>query len=122
MTRDEVRAVVLGFPGVEEGVTFGSVSFKVNGKGLCGIGSRLDPDDIMFSRISFDEAELLMEQYPGCFHTAPHYAHAGYILARIATLDEGVLRTLVERQWRHIAKKADAKAWDARQPGEILRC
>lgn len=32
MTRDEMKAIVLSFPGVEEGVSYGWPSFKLNGK------------------------------------------------------------------------------------------
>ena len=34
MTEDEMREIVLGFPGVEEGTSYGRPSFKVNGKFL----------------------------------------------------------------------------------------
>ena len=32
MTADEMKAIVLAFPGAEEGTSYGSPSFKVNGK------------------------------------------------------------------------------------------
>ena len=32
MTRDEMREIILSFPGVEEGVSYGRPSFKLNGK------------------------------------------------------------------------------------------
>ena len=34
MTREEFHAIVLSFPGVEEGASYGQPSFKVNGKFL----------------------------------------------------------------------------------------
>ena len=34
MTHDDVRALLLSFPGVEDGVSYGEPSFKVAGKFL----------------------------------------------------------------------------------------
>lgn len=114
MTRDEARAIILGFPQVVEGTTFGSLSFKVNGKVLCGIGARTSPDDLYLTGIGLDDAEALIERHPDIFHSTPHFAAAKYILARLRTLEAGILRTQLERRWRQLARKADVKAWDSR--------
>ena len=117
MTEDEARAIAHSLPKVEEGRTFGSIAFKVNGKVLCGIGARTGADDIYFSGVGFDETEALIERHPDIFHTHPHFASAKYILARLPELETDILRSLVERRWRELAKKADVKAWDAARAG-----
>ena len=114
MTRDEARAIILALPQVVEGQTFGSQSFKVNGKVLCGIGARTSPDDLYLTGIGLDDAEALIERRPDIFHSNPHFAAAKYILARLETLEPNILRTQLERRWRQLAKKADVNAWDAR--------
>lgn len=40
MTHDEVRALLLSFPGVEDGVSYGEASYKVAGSSspVCGPG------------------------------------------------------------------------------------
>ena len=114
MTEDEARAILLSFPGVEEGNTFGSRSFKANGKVLCGIGARTGPDDLYLTGVGFDETEALIERHPDVFHTNPHFAGAKYILARLPALEADIFRGLVERRWRALAKKAAVKDWDAR--------
>ena len=113
MTEDEARAIILALPGVEEGRTFGSRTFKVNGKVLCGIGARTGADDLYLSGVGFDETEALIERHPDVFHSNPHFSGARYILARLPTLPGDVLAGLVERRWRELAKKAAMKAWDA---------
>jgi hypothetical protein len=114
VTRDEARAIILALPHVAERQTFGSLSYKVNGKVLCGIGARTGPDDLYISGVGFDEAEALIERHPDVFRSTPHFAGAKYILARLAALEPDILRTQLERRWRQLAKKADVKAWDAR--------
>ena len=117
MTREEARAIILALPQVVEGQTYGSLSFKVNGKVLCGLGARTSPDDLYLSGVGFDEREALVERHPEVFHTHPHFDGANYILAHLATLPADVLAAQLERRWRQLAKKADVKAWDAARSG-----
>ena len=114
VTRDEARAIILALPQVVEGQTFGSLSFKVNGKVLCGIGARTSPDDLYLTGVGFDEREALVERHPDVFHTNPHFDGANYIMAHLQTLPAHVLTAQLERRWRQLAKKADVKARDAR--------
>ncbi len=105
MTHEEAIALVESFPGVESGLSLGSLAFKVKSKLLCRLGARTGPDDLMLIGIGPDEAELLIERDPAVFHTTPHFTDANCVLARIGPAHEGLVRPLLERRWREIAPK-----------------
>jgi hypothetical protein len=113
MTADEMEAIVMSFPGVEEGVSYGRPSFKLNGKFFTRL--RGEDDSLVLMEVSYDEREILMEAEPGTFHLTPHYKDYPCVLARIADLHPGSLRNLLERRFRKVAKKSAVKAWEAQQ-------
>lgn len=113
MTADEMKAIVLSFPGVEEGVSYGRPSFKLNGKFFTRL--RAEDDSLVLMEVSYDEREMLMEAEPGTFHLTPHYKDYPCILARIGDLHPGSLKNFLERRFRKVAKKAAVKAWEAEQ-------
>lgn len=111
MTADEMKAIVLSFPGVEEGVSYGRPSFKLNGKFFTRL--RAEDDSLVLMEVSYDEREMLMEAEPGTFHLTPHYKDYPCVLARIGDLHPGSLKNFLERRFRKVAKKAAVKAWEA---------
>ena len=111
MTADEMKAIVLSFPGVEEGVSYGRPAFKLNGKFFTRL--RGEDDSLVLMEVSYDEREMLMEAEPGAFHLTPHYKDYPCVLARIGDLHPGSLRNFLERRFRKIAKKSAVKAWEA---------
>jgi hypothetical protein len=115
MTWDQVRAIALSLPGVEEGTSYGAPGFKVKGKFL----TRLRPEDdsLVLVDVGFDEREMLIEAEPGTFHTTPHYKDYPAVLARIASVDPGSLRNFLERRWRNIAPRTMVKAYDQEGSG-----
>lgn len=113
MTADEMKAIVLSFPGVEEGVSYGRPSFKLNGKFFTRL--RAEDDSLVLMEVSYDEREMLMEAEPGTFHLTPHYKDYPCVLARIGDLHPGSLKNFLERRFRKVAKKAAVRAWEAEQ-------
>jgi hypothetical protein len=113
MTPDEMKAIVMAFPGAEEGVSYGRPSFKLNGKFFTRL--RAEDDSLVLMDVSHDEREMLMEAEPGTFHLTPHYKDYPCVLARIGDLHPGSLRNFLERRFRKIAKKSAVKAWEAGQ-------
>jgi len=111
MTADEMKAIVMSFPGAEEGVSYGRPSFKLNGKFFTRL--RAEDDSLVLMDVSFDEREMLMEAEPATFHLTPHYKDYPCVLARIGELHPGSLHNFLERRFRKIAKKAAVKAWEA---------
>lgn len=111
MTYEDARAIILAFPGVEEGTSYGKPSFVVRGKFLT---RRRDEDDsLVLLEVGFDERDLLMEAEPETFHVTEHYRNYPSVLARLASIHPGTLRGLLERRWRKVALKSVVKAWDA---------
>jgi len=111
MTYEEMRALALSYPGVEEGTSYGHPSFKANGKFLTRL--RDEDQSLVLSEVSPDEREMLIEADPQTFHCTPHYKDHPYVLARLERLDEATLRGFLERRWRKVSKKAVVKAWEA---------
>jgi hypothetical protein len=111
MTHDEMEAIVMAFPGAEKGVSYGSPSYKVNGKFFTRL--RRDDQSMVIMDISFDEREMLMEAEPATFHLTPHYKDYPCVLARMGSLHPGSFRNFLDRRWRKIAPKKLVKEYDA---------
>jgi hypothetical protein len=108
-----MTAIALAFPGVEEGMSYGRPSFKLNGKFFTRL--RREDDSVVLMEVSFDEREMLMEAEPATFHLTAHYKDYPCVLARISTLHPGSFRNFLERRFRKVAKKSAVKAWEAEQ-------
>ena len=111
MTQDEMEAIVMAFPMVEKGMSYGSPAYKVNGKFFTRL--RREDDSLVLLEVNFDEREMLIEAEPETFHFTAHYKDYPCVLARIGDLHPGSLKNFLDRRWRKIAKKADVKAYDA---------
>lgn len=111
MTHDEMTAIILSFPGVEAGSSYGQPSFKLNGKFFTRL--RAEDDSLVLQEVPFDEREMLMEADPETFFFTPHYKDYPIVLARRERLDPGSLRSFLERRFRKMAKKSVLKAWEA---------
>lgn len=105
-----MRQIVLAFPGVEEGVSYGSPAFKVRGKFFTRL--RREDASLVLLDISFDEREMLMEAEPATFHITPHYKDYPSVLARIETLHPGSLHNFLERRWKGLVTKKQAKEYE----------
>lgn len=111
MTAEEMDAIVMAFPMTEKGVSYGRPSYKVNGKFFTRL--RREDDSMVLMEVSFDEREMLIEAEPDTFHFTAHYKDYPAVLARIATLHPGSLKSFLERRWRKVAPKKLVKEWEA---------
>jgi hypothetical protein len=111
MTPDEMEAIVMAFPGVEKGVSYGSPAYKLNGKFFTRL--RRDDQSMVLMEVSLDEREMLMEAEPETFHFTAHYKDYPCVLARIDTLHPGSFRNFLERRFRKVAPKKLVKDYDA---------
>ena len=111
MTADEAREIILSFPEVEEGRSYGKRSFLGFGKFLTRL--RAEDQSFVIMDVGFDEREMLMEVDPSTFHYTAHYKDYPAVLARLSGLEPQQLRGFVERRWRKIAPKRWLKAYDA---------
>jgi hypothetical protein len=113
MTVDEVREIVLSFPGAEEGVSYGKPAFLVNKKFFTRL--RKEDASLVLMDVSFDEREMLMEAAPETFHFTAHYKDYPSVLARIASLHPGSLHSFLSRRFKKIAPKKAVREWEAAQ-------
>jgi hypothetical protein len=111
MTQDEMDAIVMAFPGVEKGMSYGRPSYKLNGKFFTRL--RREDNSMVVMEVSLDEREMLMEAEPGTFHFTAHYKDYPCVLARIDDLHPGSLKNFLDRRFRKIAKKSAVKDYDA---------
>jgi hypothetical protein len=111
MTEAEAEKIILSFPEVERGTSYGYPSFKVAGKFFTRL--RAEDASLVISDVNIDEREMLMEADPKTFHLTPHYQNYPTVLARIKSLKPAVLRSMLERTWRKKAPKKLVKAYDA---------
>jgi len=111
MTADEARAIILSFPEVTEGQSYGRPSFLAFGKFLTRL--RAEDQSFVIMEVSFDEREMLMEVDPKTFHFTAHYKDYPAVLARVSGLEPQQLRGFIERRWRKVAPKKLLKAYDA---------
>jgi len=116
MTLEEMRRIILSFPGAEEGTSYGR-PFLVNRKFFTRL--RAEDDSLVLTGVPIDEREMLMEAEPGTFHVTAHYKDYPAVLARRETLHPGSLRSFLERRWRKIAPEKVVREWEAQNPSVL---
>jgi hypothetical protein len=115
VTLEEMEAIVLSFPGVEKGMSYGRPSYLVNKKFFTRL--RREDDSLVLLEVPFDEREMLIEAEPQTFHFTAHYKDYPSVLARMASLHPGSFRNFLDRRWRKIAPKKLVKERDAAGAG-----
>jgi hypothetical protein len=108
---DTVRQLALALPGVEEGTSYRTTAFKVNGKLL----ARFHQDgESLVIKVEFAVREVLIGANPKTFYITDHYRCWPYMLVRIASVNRDELRQLLEDAWRRNAPKRLVAAWESR--------
>jgi len=111
MTEEDVKAIALSLPQVEEAISYGRPAFKAFGKFLTRV--RREDNSIVLVGVEFDEREMLMEAEPEIFFITPHYKDYPSVLARLDAVEPGTVKSFLERRWRQCAPKKFLKEWDA---------
>lgn len=109
MTYEEVRKLVLSWPGVEEGTSYGTPSLKVKGKFLTRL--KEDGDSIVIKDVDFDERDMLMEAEPQVFYITDHYKGWPMVLVRLSKAHPQQVKSLLLRSWKATAPKSLIKAF-----------
>ena len=106
---ETVRRLVLALPGVEEGLCYGTSGFRVRGKFL----ARLREDgETLVVKCGDEERDLRMQADPETFFTTDHYRGYPTVLVRLASVDVGSLRDVLEAAWRRSAPKRLVAKYD----------
>src|SRR5258706_343403 len=89
MTFQQVRRLLLSFPGVEEGPCYGTPGFRVRGKFL----ARLKEDGTtLVVKCGDEERDFRMEADPSTFFITDHYRGYPTVLVRLARIPAGGFR------------------------------
>ena len=109
VTLDTVRRLALALPGVEEGISYGTVSFRVRGKLIARM--REDGESLVV-KCNFFERAYLMEAEPQTFHLNDHYHGYPYVLVRLANVRPEQLAEMLEGAWRDVAPRRLVAAYE----------
>jgi hypothetical protein len=110
MTYEEARAIVLSYPGVEEGTSYGTPGFRVKKKFFTRLHQ--DGESLVLHVGSVDERDMLIARDARVFHITDHYREYPIVLARFAAIREDTLRMLLDQRWRDIAPKQKPRRSD----------
>jgi hypothetical protein len=108
---EDVVAIGLRYPGVEEASWFGTPALKVGGKGFCRM--RSNPDALVIRVLDLGDREALLQGAPDVFFSTPHYEGYPYVLVRLEAVDAVQLEELVEDAWRIRAPQRLVEEHDA---------
>ena len=107
---ETVRGVAFSFPGVEEGVCYGTPGFYVRGKVL----ARLREDgETLAVKCGNEARDLRLRSDPRSFFITDHYAGHPTVVVRLATVRAADLHAVVEAAWRRIAPKRLVAEYDS---------
>lgn len=109
MKFEAVRQIALEFPGVEEGLSYGTPAFRVGGKFLARL--REDGESLAI-KCGFDERDFRLQADPNVFFTTEHYRGYPTVLVRLSAIRPTVLRDVMEQAWRRSAAKRVVAAYD----------
>ena len=94
--------MALAFPGVEEGLSYGTPGFRVGGKFL----ARLWEDgEVLVVKCGDTERDLRIQADPDTFFTTDHYRGYPTVLVRLARVTSTDLREVFAEAWRRQAPK-----------------
>ena len=94
---DEVRALALALPEVEEGTSWGRPSFAVRGKTFAGLSRH---EGAMWARCDREERPLIVDSNPEVYRLTPHFeASPAHLLVWLEHADEDDARERLIDAW-----------------------
>ncbi|HEY2378708.1 MAG TPA: MmcQ/YjbR family DNA-binding protein [Gemmatimonadaceae bacterium] len=99
---DDVRAIALALPGVEEGTSYGTAALKVKGKLFVRL--KEDGETIVLRTDEFERSHL-MQSHPKIFYITDHYRDYPWVLVRLTAVRRPMLKELVHGAWQRVAPK-----------------
>jgi hypothetical protein len=110
MTYDEVRRMVLAWPGVEDGTSYGVPSLKIKGKFFTRL--KEDGDSLVIKNVDPDERDMLIEAAPDIFYVTDHYKGWPTVLMRLSKAHPDQVKALLLRSWKASAPKRLVKEFE----------
>jgi hypothetical protein len=109
ITLATVRRLALAFPGVEEGLSYGTPGFRVRGRFL----ARLWEDgETLVVKCGDDERDFRMKADPETFFSTDHYRGYPTVLVRLASVTKTELQGVLEQAWRLHAPQRLVREYD----------
>ena len=109
VTLATVRRLALAFPGVEEGLSYGTPGFRVRGKFL----ARLWEDgETLVVKCGDDERDFRLKADPETFFITDHYRGYPTVLVRLACVTRTELQAVLEQAWRLNAPRRLVKEYE----------
>ncbi len=111
MTFDDVRTLVLAWPEIEDGSSYGTPALKVRKKMLVRL--KEDGDSLVMPGVPPDERDMLVESQPKVFYFTDHYRDYPIVLIRLSKAKRTTVEPLLRRHWRTLASKKAVRDYDA---------
>jgi hypothetical protein len=109
MTDKQLRAMVLGLPGVEEREAWGRPTFRVRDRIFVGMA----PDGTTANvKASQKEQAALIASDPATFGVAAYVGRHGWVEVRLDRVDREEMQELVIEAWRRTAPKRMVAEFD----------
>lgn len=109
MNIETIRELALSWPGVEEGISYGTPVFKANGKILARIH---EDGKSLVLKMDMDTREIVLQVHPEAFYLTDHYRKYQYVLVRLSSIHPDELRGYLEKAWRSCSQKRILTAYD----------
>jgi uncharacterized protein YeaO (DUF488 family) len=109
---DAVKALILEYPGVTEGTSYGMHSFLLDGKFFSRFNEK---EQGLVVHAEFALRDALMAREPEAYFTTPHYENYPALLVRLPEVRPGELAALIEKSYRERAKKKRVAELDAKR-------
>lgn len=105
-----VQAIMRALPETEEGIAFGTPSFRVRKKFI----SRLREADVLVVKVEdMLLRDGLLQAKPAIYFITPHYEDYPAVLVRLSQIDAAELEDLLTDAWFAAAPKRLTKAFTA---------
>jgi hypothetical protein len=111
ITFDTVREIASALPRVEESTSYGTPSFKIDGRILTcmAINKSAEPNTLGLA-IDFDQRDALIAEAPETYYTTDHYVNHHYVLVRLSKVKHDELRDLLHASWKFLSANTPRKA------------
>jgi hypothetical protein len=109
------QAIMKAFPETEEGISFGTPSFRVRKK---FIGRLREPDVLVVKVEDLLLRDGLIQAKPSIYFITPHYEDYPAVLVRLSQIGEAELEDLLTDAWYAAAPKRLAKAFAEEQAAD----
>ena len=122
-TWEDVRRIALALPETDEGLSWGTASWRVRGKGfvwerplrpsdLTALGDQAPTGPVLGARVEHLGAkEALLAEDPAVFFTTPHFDGYAAVLVRLDEISVAELEELIVDSWLARAPKRLAKQY-----------